>query len=678
MAPNSGSPSHPARWTAAIVLGLVVLAALPFLIAGTGDFVNIDDNDYVLENRALRSGLSAASLRWALTTFHASNWHPLTWLSHLTDVSLFGLDPRGHHLSSVALHALGTGLLFMALARLTGARVLSAFVAAVFGLHPLRVESVAWISERKDVLSGVCFMLLLLAYERYVRCGGARRYLPVVVLFALGLAAKPMLVTAPLVLLLLDYWPLGRLRLGRGESKNWVSWRTPLTEKLPLLALSVASGLITFSAQRAGGAISTLEFIAPALRLANALLSYAAYLGKAVWPAGLAAYYPYPIGGISAAKIAGASLLIAATSIVVISSRRTRPYLAVGWFWYLVTLLPVIGIVQVGGQAMADRYTYLPLIGPLLAVTWLATDLARSRGTTTVITTAVVGIVVIVSLAVLTTRQANFWRNSEILFRRALDVTGDNWLAHNNLATFLLKRDRPDEAIEHLNEVVRIAPWYRAEAYSNIGKALFELGRPEEAVVRFRQALHLRENFPNAHFNLGLALAALQRQAEAETEYRAAIRLDLDFPAAHTDLGRLLASLGRRAEAEENYRQAIRLDPEFVAAHTNLGVLLAREGRFQEAETSLREASRLHPEIAEPRSNLGFVLMSLGRHSEAEVAYRDALRRAPDLFPALAGLGRVLNAQGRREEAATLYREALRLNPRAEEIRRELESLTSR
>jgi tetratricopeptide (TPR) repeat protein len=542
----------------------------------------------------------------------------------------------------------------------------------------LRVESVAWISERKDVLSGLFFMLLLLAYERYARRGGAGRYLAVAVLLALGLAAKPMLVTAPIVLLVLDYWPLGRLRFG---GDRVAGMRTPgavLAEKLPLLALSAASGLLTLAAQRLEGAVRPLELITPSMRAANALISYAAYLGTAAWPAGLAVYYPHPVGGISWAKAAGAALLLAAVTTVVSVVRRTLPHLTAGWCWYVAMLIPVIGIVQVGQQSMADRYTYLPMIGPAISVAWLAAALARKRGAAGTAAATAVGMVLLVSFAALTLRQAAYWRDSERLFLRALAVTKDNWLIHNNLSILLKERGRAAEALLHLQESLRIVPTQRAEVYNDMGNALAALGRRQEAIEYYRMAVTLRPDKASSRYNFALTLSALGRTAEAETAYREAIRLLPDFPAAHTDLGRLLASLGRRAEAEAMYREAIRLDPEYALAHMNLGVLLARGGRFREAEACFREAARLQPELTEHQVNLGFALMSQMRYGEAEAVYREAIRREPESYPAHAGLGRVLAALGRREEAAAHFREALRLNPGAEETKRDLNALTAR
>ena len=681
MTPNSEPRPKPRRRTAALALALAALAALPYLVAGgvSPNFITLDDNSYIYENPQVRQGLTPRTALWALTTTEQANWYPLRRLSHLVDVSLFGMDARWHHRVSVGWHAAAAALLFAALNLMTGFAGRSFLVAALFAVHPLQVESVAWASERSNVLAGFFFALTLLLWTRYARRPGPGSYGAVLLGCALGLMAKPVLVPLPFLLLLLDFWPLGRL-----SPPGAPPWRIAaplfgrrLLEKTPLLLLAAAAGAIALVAHRQAKALVTLEAVPLGERLANAAISYWRYVGKLLVPVGLAVPYPYPAAGLPAgAAVLAAGLLVALSGLVILLARR-KPWLATGWFWFAGMLLPMIGVVQFGAQSMADRFAYLPLVGFFLALVWLAAEDLPA----TLRRPAVLGPLAGAALAALaagSAAQSGFWRDSETLLLRALAVTKDNWLAHNNLATILMKRGRHEEAISHLEEVIRIAPGYRAEALCNIGKALFELGRLEEAVARYRQALGLREDFPDAHYNLGLALVALRRQAEAEKAYREAIRLQPDFPAARTDLGRLLASLGRRVEAEECYREAIRTDPEFAAAHTNLGVLLARGERFREAEASFREAARLRPDLIEPLVNLGFVLMSQGRHAEAEAAYREAVRRAPDSFPALAGLGRVLAAQGRREEAAARFREALRLNPDAGETRRDLEALAVR
>jgi tetratricopeptide (TPR) repeat protein len=676
MTPNSDPRPKPRRRMAALALAVAALAALPYLVGGVSpNFIILDDNYYIYENPQVRQGLSPGTALWALTTTEHANWYPLRRLSHLVDVSLFGMDARRHHLVSVGWHAAAAVLLFAALRLMTGATWRSFVVAGFFAAHPLQVESVAWAAERSNVLAGFFFALTLLLWVRHARRPGPGRYGAVLLGCALGLMAKPVLVTLPFLLLLLDYWPLGRM--------SWPGappWRVAaplfgrrLLEKAPLILLAAAAGAMAVLAHRQAKALETLEAAPLGERLANAAISYWRYVGKLLVPVDLAVPYPIAAAPPPAAAALAAALLAALSGLALLLARR-KPWLATGWLWFAGMLLPMIGIVQFGAQSVADRFVYLPAIGFFLALVWFAAE----QLPTPLRRPAVLGPLAGAALAALaagTAVQTCFWRDSETLLLRALAVTKDNWLAHNNFATVLMKQGRHAEAIDHLQEVVRIAPGYRAEALNNMGKALFESGRQEESVLRYRQAIGLRRDYPDAQHNLGLALEALGRQAEAEAAYREAIRLSADFSAAHTGLGLLLASQGRRAEAEACYREAIRTGPGFAAAHTNLGVLLAREGRFGEAEASFREAARISPDLIEPLVNLGFTLTSQGRHAEAETVYREVLRRAPNSYPGLAGLGRALAAQGRRDEAAARYREALRLNPDAGETRRDLEAL---
>ena len=586
-------------FTGALALALGLLSALPFLLAGAGAFIGGDDTRYITENPAVQGGLSAAGVRWAFTTLHASNWHPLTWLSHLLDVSLFGLDARGHHATSVLLHALNAALLFLALERLTGRRWPSAFVAALFGVHPLHVESVAWVAERKDVLAGLFFMLLLLAYERYSRRGGTVRYLAVLALFALGLAAKPMLVTVPLVLLLLDFWPLGRMRFKHAGAAGAPPLTRLLAEKAPLLALAAASSAITILAQRSGGALVGLANIRPGLRVANGVVSAATYLVRAAWPADLAVFYPYPEGGIPAAQILLSTLLLAALSLAAAASLRRRPYLAAGGCWFAGMLVPVLGLVQVGLQARADRYTYLPLIGIFIAAAWFATDAGRFVRRAAPVAAAAA----VIAATVLSTVQARYWRDGETLFRRAIAVTSGNWHAHNNLGEALARQGRREEALQHYREALRARPG-TAIAVLNIGGTLLDLGRTAEAVDALREAVRLTPGDFQARSTLGQALFARGLLREAESSFREAVRLRPDFAEARVDLGAVLANSGRLAEAEGNFRDAVRLKPGLFVAHVDLARLLALLGRPAEAAQSYAEALRISPAAAEVRREL--------------------------------------------------------------------------
>ena len=572
-----------------IVLFLVVATLSVYMRAGGNGFVNYDDNRYVTANPHVATGITPGNVGWAFTTTTASNWHPLTWLSHMTDCQLYGLNPRWHHLTSVALHALNAVLLFLLLVRMTHAPWRSAFVAALFALHPLHVESVAWVAERKDVLSTLFFLLTLLAYSRYVERPGPARYVPVFCLYALGLMAKPMLVTLPCVLLLLDYWPLGRYRAAnparpvlpgdgdsRGKLVNGSSVGRLVLEKVPLFLLAAASGMITVYAQKSGEALASLEVVPYGLRISNAFVAYVAYIGKMFWPAGLSVIYPLP-PGVPLWQVAGAVLLLSGISILAILLRGRAPFLLVGWLWYLGTLVPVIGLVQVGIQAFADRYSYIPLIGLFMCIAWAVPE-AASAGRRQRALLAASAAFVLVVFAAATWRQTGFWKDSRKLFTHALAVTSGNYMAHLNLGTALAEQGNLAEAMDHYDAALRINP-----------------------------------NLAIAHFNLGNGLLAQGRRAEAVSQYRAALRINPSYASAHYNLGVVMAGEGMSAEAIEHFSEAVRIKPDFAKAHVAWGLALSREGRLAEAVSHYYEALRLKPDDAEARKNLEYALGELKR-----------------------------------------------------------------
>jgi tetratricopeptide (TPR) repeat protein len=501
------------------VLICAVLAAITLVVywpVGNCDFINYDDPVYVVNNPFVQGGITMESLRWAFSTTHAANWHPLTWLSHMIDCRIFGLDPRGHHFTNLGFHIINTLLLFLLLARATGAMWRSMLVAALFALHPLHVESVAWIAERKDVLSASFWFLTMFLYIGYVARPGPVRYLAVLFCFAAGLMAKPMLVTLPFVLLLMDYWPIGRW--GGGTPVRRLLW-----EKLPLFALAVASSVITFYAQKMGGSVISLHEFSFPERLANALLAWLRYLAKMVWPTRLSVIYPMSPDLSVWTGFSAGIILVAATFLLWRAGRR-RPYLIVGWLWYLGTLVPVIGLVQVGSQAMADRYTYIPFVGLFIMVAWGIADLVddlRNRQ----IAFGVAAISVMAVLAVSTRHQLGYWRDSYTLFSHAVKVTQNNYKAYNEVGVALARQGKFNEADGQFQESIRINPLF-ADTHYNWGVALFEQRKIDEALRQYSEAIHLNPDFAEAHYNIGIVLYQIGKIDEAIFHFNEALRID--------------------------------------------------------------------------------------------------------------------------------------------------------
>ena len=554
--------------------GLVclLLAAIVWIVFGQTlrhEFVNYDDNEYVYENPRVAAGLTLNGIRWAFTAVYANNWHPLTTLSHMLDCQLYGLQPWGHHLTNVLLHAAAAILLFLALRRLTGRLWPSALVAALFAIHPLRVESVAWISERKDVLSGVFFMLVLWAYACYAR--GERRswgqYGLVLVLSALGLMCKPTLVTLPFVLLLLDYWPLQRSTAG--SRTRLTPWRHLILEKVPLLVLSAASGVITILAQ--GQALVPVSALTFAQRVGNAAVAYVVYLVQTIYPARLAVIYPYPEGYVNIAQAIAASFSLAVVCVIVFLWRKQYPFLFVGWLWFLGMLVPMIGLVQVGSQPHADRYTYLPQIGLFLLAIWGAAALVAKWHLSGAIK-AVTALAVVTLFMAVGYVQTSSWRNSETLWRRTLAHTGRNQIAENNLGDVLVKEQRLDEALIHFRNALQIYPNY-AEASNNLGYVLASQGRWSEAIAYYQAALRLRPDFLGAHRNLGVSLAETGRLDEAIGHFREVLRIDPGDADTHYNLATALLQLGRRDEAIAQLQEALRLKPNDTEVRERLRAL---------------------------------------------------------------------------------------------------------
>lgn len=577
---------------------IVLLTIFVFAPVLGFDFVNFDDPVYVLDNPIIADGLTWSGVKHAFTMIQAGYWIPVTWLSHMADVELFGFAPGLHHLVNVVLHVLTTLLLYGLVVRMTGAHARAAFVAAVFAIHPLRVESVAWVAERKDILSTMFWMLAVFAYAEYAAKPARRRYLTVVGLFVVGLLAKPMVLTLPIVLLLLDVWPLRRLPV-RGA--DWfpsppanadlaINPRYVLLEKIPLLVLSILAAGVTIWAQHVGGAVKGLDLFPLSQRIANALVSYVAYLGMLVWPVNLAVFYPnvpVPIWQVAAAV----AVLVVITWVAVRTLPR-YPYLAVGWFWYVVTLLPVIGIIQAGLQSRADRFLYVPHIGLSLAVAWGVSDLLRGTRIRAALP-AIAGLVIFV-LASAAQVYVLTWQNSETMWRRALAVTTDNYMAHHNLGVVLAGHGQDEPARAELKQALRIWPGF-AEAHNTMGNLQARAKDDDAAIAHYREALRLAPYFSAAHNNLGLALMRRGATSDAQTHFQEALRLAPYAAASHHNLGRALFAQGRLADAESEYREAIRLRPRYAEARYSLGELLAESRRTDEAAAQFREVIRLAP-----------------------------------------------------------------------------------
>ena len=566
-----------------IYLCLTVLIIAVYYPVRHFGFIGFDDPTYVSENPHLRSGFTLNGCLWAFTTTYAANWHPLTWLSHILDYQWFGLAGGGHHVMNVAFHIANTLLLFTVLRQMTAAHWRSGFVAALFALHPLHVESVAWVAERKDVLSAFFWMLTIWAYVRYCAQPNRTRYLLALGLYAMGLMAKPMVVTLPFVLLLLDYWPLGRIRSTKsatGEIRQ-SSFRKLVKEKLPFFALTAGSCVVTYLAQHRAGTVLSFVRLPLSIRTANALAAYVGYIGKAIWPRDLAVFYPLPTNLWASAVIA-AGVALAGITAVVISAARSRPWLATGWFWYLGTLVPVIGLVQVGNQAMADRYTYIPLIGLFIMLSWTLPGNLFERRVSRLVASVAVGSVIV--MCVVRSRiQVSYWKDTETLFSHALDVTRDNWLAHYNLGVSLQQAGRMQEAIAHWEQAVQLRPNY-AEAQNNLGKALLQDGKRAEAIKHLRQAVQVNPTFFEALANLGDALMKSGEPQEALVYLERAARIKPDSAFAQHELGNALLQVGKVREAIPHYDEALRIAPDYIAAQNDLAWVLATCSRSEGGE----------------------------------------------------------------------------------------------
>jgi len=691
---TTNTPFFTIRREGIICLILVIAILVVYWQVGNHEFIMFDDDLYVTENPNVQAGLSLKSVKWAFTVTHAHNWHPLTWLSHMLDCQIYGLNPGGHHLTNVILHILNSILLFLIFRRMTGALWKSAFVAALFALHPLHVESVAWVAERKDVLSTFFWMLTMGAYVLYVENPGIKRYLLTVLFFALGLMAKPMLVTLPFVLLLLDYWPLGRFhirhvddsqhtedvsrkdtRRNKGKPRNavenavqadknttsnyrWSLLFPLLWEKIPFFILAAVSSVVTVYAQQE--IIKTLELYPLGTRISNALVSYVTYMGKMLVPTNLGIFYPYAGNILTIWQIGGSILLLAGITVLVILAVR-RPYLTVGWLWYLGTLVPVIGLVQVGLQSMADRYTYIPLIGIFIIISWGAPDfLAKMRYRKTVL--AVSTGVLVLTLMTMAVGQVKSWRSDITLFKHATEVTRNNWLAHYNLGIALQEQNKVDEAIAHYAKALKIKPHY-SKAHCNMGNALQKQGKIDEAIAHYYSALKIMPDYAKALYNLGVALQEQGKIDEAIAHYYSALKIKPDHASAHYNLGNALATQGRLDEAISHYSEALRINPDDDDTRANIQVLLTVLKETDKDIKRLKELLENNPGDPGLHYILGNQYYKRRDFEKSIYQYQKALSIQPNAVPVLNNLAIVYMAKRDYEKAVSVFGRIADLQP---------------
>jgi protein O-mannosyl-transferase len=614
-----------ARW---ICAALVVVALLPYLETLRSEFIRFDDGAYVAENPQVQQGLTWANVAWAFTTTSTGNWHPLTWLSHMMDCQFFGLRPGWHHLMNALLHGANTALLFVVLRAMTGMSWRSALVAALFAIHPLHVESVAWIAERKDVLSTLFGLLALWAYARYVSAPSVMRYGLVASFFALSLLSKPMLVTLPFALLLLDLWPLKRFSIENRAPSQSPKFVSLVLEKLPLLAMSATSSVVTFKAQRVGGAVAPIDIWPLSQRLAHAVVAYVSYLSKVFWPVDLAVIYPFQDQALVARTALGILMMVGITIGVGLLIHE-RPWLAVGWLWFLGTLVPVIGLVQVGAQSMADRYTYVPLIGLFIMIAWSlpsAVFAATNRGRTAAMAAVAL---ILTTLTTVTFAQVHVWKNTITLFDHALKVTEGNYMAHNLLAGALRQKGDLIGARNHIEKSLQIRPSY-ADAHYDLGTIMLQQRDFAKALEQFNLALQTKQQDPMIWNGLGMAKAHLGRMDEAISNYRHALSLDPNYGYALANLGAVLLAQKKYDEAIEMCERALRLRPDQAETHAALAAALWNRGRVDESIWHGRKAVELNPDLLDARFNLGWALYKNGNYDEAIAHLEYVLRFDPE------------------------------------------------
>ncbi|MGA2780977.1 MAG: tetratricopeptide repeat protein [Smithella sp.] len=613
------------KYTYFIIIFLIVTSCAAFGRIASNDFINFDDNKYITENNNIQSGINPESIKWAFTSLDVFYWHPLTWLSHMFDWSLFGANASGHHLVSLLLHIGAVIFLFLFLNKTTNNIWPSAFAAAFFALHPLRVESVAWAAERKDVLSMFFGMVCLYAYAFYAENLKLSRYFLSLILFALALMSKPMMVTLPFILMLLDYWPLGRWQKAMDESarKKFNSARGLIWEKIPFILLTIASSIVTFQGQNKEGAVTPIEALPFLKRGINAIISYIAYLEKTFWPVDLAVFYPYE-NSLTLWKVIIPGLILMLITVIVIYYIKKLPFLFVGWFWYLGTMIPLIGLIQAGSQAMADRHTYLPSVGIAIMLSWGILYLVKSESIRRKILLPA-SIAVLAILAVLTWRQCGYWKNSIKLWNHALSVTKNNYIAHVGLGIALFNEGKVKEAIDHYNKVIMM-PYqiltfnddylysFYGTIYSNRGKAYTELGLYQFAFEDYNKSIRLNPKNAGLYDNRGLTYYKLDQHQRAIEDFNEAIRLKPDYANYYNDRGNSYNKLSQHQRALDDYTKAIHLKPDYADAYNNRGTTYGKLSQYQRAIEDFNKAIYIKQDYADAYNNRGITYFRQGNN----------------------------------------------------------------
>jgi tetratricopeptide (TPR) repeat protein len=649
---------------AIICIGLVAATLAAYEPIRHNDFVNYDDRLYITENPNVNKGLTVDSVVRAFTKPYALNWHPVTWLSHIVDCEIYGLNPVGHHITSVVIHTVNSVLLFWVLWRMTKATWASGFVAAVFALHPVHVESVAWAAERKDVLSGLFWILTMLAYVRYAERPNLKRYSLVLLAFAMGLMSKPIAVTLPFVLLLLDWWPLERIGVSGGQSPPYTSSaKQILIEKVPLFAMSAVSSVITLIAQRSGGAVIALEKIPLGYRIANMFFSYIRYIGKTLWPDRLAVLYPHPHINPSGVTAIICALLFVLITVFSIDIGRRRKYIAAGWLWFLGALVPVIGLVQVGSQGIADRYMYLPMTGLLIIVAWGVKDFVAHRPRWRIASAVSAG-VILLSAIMLTRTQVRYWRNSITLFEHTLEVTENNAGAETMYGGALTDAGRYDEALLHLSNAVRINPLL-PEARNSIGKVLINQGRFAEGIECFKELIRMKQDYAEGYYNLGTALGIQGKYDEAIKNFARAIELNPEYPDAQKRMGTALLAAGRPKEAIEYLQKSLRINPYETVVYVSISIAYIKTGNYEQAFENWAKAEELQLNSDYVFNNPAWLIATAGdvsaedANNAIEFAERACDKTGYNQANLLDTLAAAYAAGGRFDEAVTTAQKAI-------------------